>query len=156
MSTDAARFALLPAVIATAAAEAAAALALAGPRGLLLLSAEGAAGFLGPQAWRALVDAAAAAAPGTPRQDALCCAAGAGDALLALRAGCRLLVLDGGLPAFPAVAAAAAEIGARLLPARPPALDLRRLDLRREAGRARLAAWLAEAPERDDKAGPLR
>ncbi|MGG5812292.1 hypothetical protein ACK8OX_23620, partial [Falsiroseomonas sp. CW058] len=63
-----------------------------------------------------------------------------------LRAGCRLLVLDGASPAFAAVAGAAAECGAELLPARPPALDLQGLDLRRPGARALLARWLTPAP----------
>lgn len=115
--------------------------------GALLLSAPGAAGFLGPGAWRAL----AAQAPGWP--DALCCGDAAGDALAALRAGCRLLVLDATCPAFAAVAGAAAELGATLLPARPEALELDVIDLRRPTGRSRLADWLAG---RHDTAPPLR
>jgi len=113
----------------------------------LLLSAPGAAGFLGPGAWRALV----ALAPGYP--DALCCGDAAGDALAALRAGCRVLVLEAACPAFAAVAGAAAEVGAVLLPARPAALELDVIDLRRPAGRSRLADWLAG---RHDTAPPLR
>ncbi|MGK7867888.1 hypothetical protein [Falsiroseomonas sp. E2-1-a20] len=128
---------LPPAVLVRSAAEGRAALEVAGPGGVLLLSAPGAAGFLGPGAWRALV-AAAGDAP-----DALCCGDAAGDALAGLRAGCRILVLDGALPAFAVVAGAAAEVDALLLPARPPALDLRDLDLRRLAARAKLADWLA-------------
>ncbi|MGK7862678.1 hypothetical protein [Falsiroseomonas sp. E2-1-a4] len=113
----------------------------------LLLSAPGAAGFLGPGAWRALV----ALAPGYP--DALCCGDAAGDALAALRAGCRVLVLEDACPAFAAVAGAAAEVGAVLLPARPAALELDVIDLRRPAGRSRLADWLAG---QHDTAPPLR
>lgn len=104
--------------------------------GALLLSAPGAAGFLGPAGWRALV----ALAPGFP--DALCCGDAGGDALAALHAGCRLLVLDPTCPAFAAVAGAAGEVGARLLPARPPALDLESIDLRRPTGVALLTDWL--------------
>jgi len=60
------------------------------------------------------------------------------------RAGARLLVLDPAAPAFPAVAAAAAEVGAAVWPERPSALDLGRLDLRHADGRGRLrlAEWL--------------
>ena len=105
--------------------------------GVLLLSAPGAAGFLGPRPWRALV----ASAPAFP--DALCCGDAAGDALAALREGCRILVLDQACPAFAQVAGAAAEAGAILLPARPPALDLAGLDLRRAGACAKLTAWLA-------------
>jgi hypothetical protein len=137
---------VVPALVVRGGGEAGAALRLAAGRPVLLLSAPGAAGFLGARGWRALVEAAAAQAPGAPFQDAICCAAAPGWALAALRAGCRLLVLDAGCPAFPAVAGAAAEVGARLLPARPPALDLGTLDLGRPHGQGVLAAWLAASP----------
>jgi hypothetical protein len=51
-------------------------------------------------------------------------------------------VLDPACPGFAAVGRAAATLGAHLLPARPNALDLGGIDLRRPGGRARLAAWL--------------
>ncbi|MGX9965671.1 hypothetical protein ACVFYP_20265 [Roseomonas sp. F4] len=128
---------LPPAVILRGGAELAWLRAAAPAGGVLLLSAPGAAGFLGPGPWRALV----AQAPGFA--DALCCGDAAGDALTALRAGCRLLVLDIACPAYQMVKGAAAEIGASLLPARPPALDLAGLDLRRSGARTKLTAWLA-------------
>ena len=114
----------------------------AGP--VLLLSAEGAAGTIGPLFWRALVDQAA---EGWPVLNALCCADEPGHALAALRAGCRRLVLDGAHPSFAQVSSAAAEMGAVLLQARPPALDLRGIDLRRDAGRAIVSRWLAMEPD---------
>lgn len=125
-----------PAVVVTSLAEARAALA-AGP--VLLLSIEGAAGSLGPAGWRALMDMAAA---GQPVSHALCCGSAPGYALAALRAGQALIVLDGTVPAFAQVAEAAAQVGATVLPARPPALDLRRIDLRKPGGQAMLARWL--------------
>jgi hypothetical protein len=125
------------AVILRGVAELVALRALVAPGTALLLSAPGAAGFLGPSPWRALV----AAAPGF--SDALCCGDAAGDALAALRHGCRILVLDAACSAYPMVEGAAAEIGAILLPARPPALDLAGLDLRRAGACAKLTAWLA-------------
>jgi hypothetical protein len=125
-----------------------AALAAARPAGVLLLSAPGAGGFAGPAWFLGVVGAAAAAHPGVPHRAALDCADAAGTALTALRAGVRLVVLGGACPAFAAVAAAAAEVGAAVLPARPESLDLATLDLRRRADRARLVAWLAtEAPQ---------
>jgi hypothetical protein len=124
----------------------AAALRLARGQRVTMLSAEGAAGWLGPAGWRALVARAAALAPGAPFDDLLCCGAAPGHALAALRAGCRGLVLEAGCPAFAQVAGAAAECGAALLGARPPALALRGLDLRKPAGRARLADWLTRHP----------
>ena len=135
-----------PAVVVRGATEAAAALALAGRRPLLLLSAPGAAGFLGTAGWRALMAEAARRAPGAAFDDALCCADAPGHALAALRAGCRLLVLDGACPGFAAVAGAAAESGAVLLPARPVALDLALLDLTRPHGQRMLASWLERHP----------
>jgi hypothetical protein len=121
-------------------------LRLAEGRPALLLSAAGAGGFLGPRGWLAMVAQARAAAPGAPCLDALCCGDAPGHALAALRAGCRLLVLDGACPAFPMVTAAAAEAGARVLPARPPAFDPQGWDLRRPAARHRLSLWLTGAP----------
>ncbi|MBW8270055.1 hypothetical protein [Caldovatus aquaticus] len=124
------------------AAQAAAALAAAGPAGVTLLSARGAGAYLGPAVFLRLVARAAALNPGVPHLAVLDCADAPGFALAALRAGLRAVVLDPACPAFAAVAAAAAEAGARLLSARPEALDLGRLDLRRPGGRAQLAAWL--------------
>lgn len=138
----------MPAVTVHGLAQAEAALAAAGSSGVLLLSAPGAAGFAGPAWFLALVDEAARRVPGARWAAALDCADAAGTALAAIRAGTRLLVLDGESPAFPAVAAAAAEAGSVLLPERPPALDLGRLDLRRRSDIARVASWLAmEAPQ---------
>ena len=97
-----------PALVVRSGGEAAAALALAGGQRVLLLSAPGAAGYLGPAGWQALLEAAAAAAPGRPFEAALCCADAPGLALAALRAGCRGVVLDGACTAFAIVAGAAA------------------------------------------------
>jgi hypothetical protein len=143
---------LAPALVVRDAAKAAAALALAAGREVLLLSAPGAAGFLGAGGWRALVAAAARQAPGAPFRDALCCAAAPGLALAALRAGCRLLVLDGACTGFGQVAGAAAAAGATLLPARPAALDLSALDLAMPHGRRILAAWLIRRPDDSGRA----
>ena len=138
----------MPAVTVHALAQARAALAAAGPRGVLLLSAPGAPGFAGPAWFLALAERAARDRPGARWAAALDCADAPGTALAAIRAGAGLVVLDGACPAFATVAAAAAEAGAMLLAERPAALDLGRLDLRRRADRARLAAWLAtEAPQ---------
>jgi DNA-binding NarL/FixJ family response regulator len=133
----------MPAVTVHALRQAEAALAAAGPRGVLLLSARGAAAFAGPGWFLALAQEAARRHPDVPCDVVLDCADAAGTALAALRAGARRIILDGTSPAFPAVAAAAAEAGAEVLPVRPPSLDLGRLDLRRRADAARLAAWLA-------------
>lgn len=102
-----------------------------------LLSAEGAAGFAGCLWWRELVAAARAAYPATAAIDILDCAAAPGHAMAALRTGQRILVLDPACPAFPAVVAAARTLGAVVLDARPPALDLGKPGAHRA-----LAGWL--------------
>ena len=134
----------VPAVVVHAPAEAALALALAGPAGVVLLSAPGAAGSLGPAWFQALIGAAVAAAPGVSHLAVLDCADAPGQALAAIRAGLRAVVLAP-CPAFAAVAGAAAECGAAVWPTRPPALDLGRLDLGKPGGRAKLAGWLRRA-----------
>jgi hypothetical protein len=142
------RLRMPPAVTVHGLAGARAALAAAGPRGVLLLSAIGAGGFAGAGWFLGVVAAAAAAHPGVPHRAALDCADAAGTALMALRAGLRLVVLEGACPGFAAVSSAAAALGAQVLPARPPSLDLARIDLRRRDDLARLAVWLAtEAPQ---------
>jgi len=103
-----------------------------------LLSAEAAAGYAGCLWWRELVAAARALHPATPALDVLDCGAAPGHAMAALRVGQRLLLLDPGCPGFARVAAAAAGLGAQVLPARPPALDLAD-----RAAQRRLAGWLA-------------
>lgn len=107
-------------------------------RPTLLLSAPEAAGHAGCLWWRELAQAARAACPATPCQDALDCGAAPGLAMAALRAGLTLLILSPDCPAFAAVQAAARAQGAVVLPARPPALDL----ATRGAAR-RLDGWLA-------------
>lgn len=133
----------MPVVVVHALDQAEAALSAAGPRGVLLLSARGAGGFAGPAWFLALVTAARRLHPAVACAAALDCGDAPGSALAALRAGARMIILDGDCPAFDAVAAAAAEIGARVLPSRPPAFDLGRVDPARRDDRARLAAWLA-------------
>ncbi len=106
-------------------------------RAVTLLSARGAAGYAGVLWWRELVAAARAVHPAAAARDVLDCAAAPGHAMAALRGGQRLLVLDGDCPGFAAVAGAAATLGAQVLPAAPPALDLADTGARR-----RLAGWL--------------
>ncbi len=137
-----------PAVVVHTPGQARAALELGGPRGVVLLSPPGAAGNMGAAWFLALAaqarDGLRGGAGAPPHWAALDCGGAPGFALSALRAGARLLVLDPAAPAFPAVAAAAAEAGAELWAERPPALDLGRLDLRGDGGRGRLrlAEWL--------------
>ncbi|WP_159349429.1 hypothetical protein [Roseomonas harenae] len=138
-----------PAIRFHSAAEATAALSLAGPAGVLLLSAPAAAAWPGAATVAAMVARAAAAHPDVPHRAALDCGTAPGLALDALRQGWRLLVLDGAHPSFAQVAAAAAEVGATLLPAAPEALDLTSLDLRKPGGRAMLARHLTRDLTRD-------
>lgn len=148
-----------PAVVVHGPADVAAVLAAAGPRGVVLLSTPGAAGSLGAAWFLAMVErgamvesgARAGGASAVPSRDAcwfavLDCGDAPGHALAALRAGARRLILDPGCPAFAAVAAAAAEVGATLWAARPSALDLGRMDTLRPYGQRLLAAWLAGGP----------
>lgn len=130
---------LAPAVVVHGLDHARAALAEGMPA--TLLSAPGAALYLGCAFWRALATRARAEHPNVPAADILDCADAAGQALAALRIGQHVLVLSPDAAGWDALAAIAARAGAILLPARPPALDL----ARRGAGR-RLRAWLGEAP----------
>jgi hypothetical protein len=105
-------------------------------RGVMLVSAPGAACFAGCGWWRAVVEAAMSAT-GVACEDLLDCADAAGYALAALRAGQRALVIDPSAPAFGAVVGAAEACGAAVWTARPAVLDLA------EGGAERhLAAWL--------------
>ena len=122
--------------------EAAAVLAAAGPDGVLLISAKGAAAWPGPDGFAAIVAQAASAHPGVRHVAVLDCGAEPGSALDAIRRGWQLLVLHP-CPAFSHVAAAAATLGTGLLCIRPKALDASLLDLRSRKGQAALAAWLA-------------
>lgn len=103
-----------------------------------LLSAPGAAGFAGCGWWRAMVEAARAGAPEAEMPDVLDCLDQTGRAIEALRHGLRRLILLPGAPARDDAAARAATLGAVLLDARPPALDLAQPGAAR-----RLGTWLA-------------
>ncbi len=129
----------MPAVTVHALAHALAALAPGRP--VILLSAPAAACYAGCGWWRALVDQARARYPDAPAADILDCADAAGRALEALRTGQKALVLSADCPAYASVASAAAERGAALLSARPPALDLAEPGAMR-----RLPDWLAKSP----------
>jgi hypothetical protein len=126
---------LPPAVVVHGLAQARLAVA-AGP--VTLLSAPGAAIYGGCGWWRALVAASGGAGP-----DILDCGGAPGRAMEALRAGCRLIVLDPAVPAWALVAERAAGVGAAVLTVRPAALDLAGVDLARPATLARVRAWVA-------------
>jgi len=125
------------AVILHGGAELRAVLALAGSTPPWLLSAPGAAAYWGVAGFRALLDEQGALPLGI-----LDAAEAPGHALAALRAGFSAVVLDPGVPAFPALATLFAAQGARLLPTAPPALDLARVALQKPQGRRHLARWL--------------
>lgn len=125
------------AVIVHGAEEVGAVLALAGNRRVALLSARGAAGYIGIAGFRAILDAHHAFPLGI-----LDAADAPGHALAALKAGFATVVLSPEVPAFPAIGRIAAELGATLLDAAPPALDLARVELKKLQGRQHLARWL--------------
>ncbi len=109
-------------------------LAVAAGKPVCLISAPGAAMFGGCLWWREIVDAVRTETV----RDILDCGDAPGHAMAALRIGQLCLVLAPACPAFPAVRAAAAALGARVLDCRPVALDLG------ERGAARkLESWLA-------------
>jgi hypothetical protein len=142
-SVSEAEITLPPAVVVHGLAHALA--ALAPGLAVTLLSAPGAGAFAGALWWRALVAQARAAHPATPCADILDCADAPGHAMAAIRAGQQTLVLDPACPAFPRIAALA-----RVLPARPPALDLAAHGAARQ-----LHAWLLQGPS-DDSTAALR
>ena len=113
---------LPPAVTIHGSEDASAALSLG--RRLVFASAPGAGCYGGARWWRLVVDGAAAAHPGLVAADILDCGADAARAVEALREGCRMVVLDPASRAWDDVAERAATVGAELLRAPPPALDL--------------------------------
>ena len=142
-------FLKLPAVVVHGRAQAEWALRVAAGRPLLLLSAPGAALNAGPGWFRHVLEQAAATHPGAPFSAALDCAAAPGAALVALRAGFKLVIFDLGHPAGASVLGAAEEAGAEILGIRPEALDLGALDPRRRDDQATLAAYFATVPPQE-------
>lgn len=114
--------------------QARAAVDAAGEHGVLLLSAPGAAGFLGP-AWFAEV-------VGGHVPAALDCGGDPGHALAALRFGLKLIILA---EPHPSLLSCAAEVGAEVLVERPPSLDLFDWALDRPRAQAALRAWFSSA-----------
>jgi hypothetical protein len=127
----------VPAVIIHGARDVAFALEVAAGRPLALLSAPGAAGYLGVAGFLALL-----APHGALAQGILDAGAAPGHALAALRAGLPRVVLAPHVPAWAAMAALAEGMGATLLATAPPALDLARVDFEAPRGRVHLARWL--------------
>lgn len=133
-------------VIVYGAEEVGAVLALAAGRPVALLSPPGAAGYLGLAGFRAILDA-----HGVFPFGILDAADAPGHALAALRAGFSTVILSPETAAFERLRPIAQAMGARLLAAPPPALDLGRIDLRKPQGRRHLARWLG-LPDGEDLA----
>ena len=93
-------------------------------RPVVLLSGHGAALYAGTGWWLAMIAMAHAEFPATVMADLLDCADAPGRAMEALRAGQAAIRLDRSVPAWRAVAAVAAGLGARVFADRPPAIDL--------------------------------
>jgi hypothetical protein len=125
------------AVIVHGARDVATVLEVAAGRPVALLSAPGVAGYLGVAGFLALL-----APHGALPLAILDAGAAPGHALAAFRAGVPQVVLDPACPAFPGLAELAKGLGAHLLAAPPPALDLGRVDLRKPAGIRHLSRWL--------------
>ena len=111
-------------------------------RALTVLSIPGAAGSAGPAWFHALIQAGAAEFPDVPLTGVLDCTDRPGHALAALRAGCRDLLMDGSVPAWPRVQAIAEASAARLYRCRGPVFDPR--FFREPIGACR--EWLAVNP----------
>lgn len=111
-------------------------LELAAGRPVALLSARGAPAYLGVAGFAALL-----APHGALGLGILDAADAPGHALAGLRAGFAQVVLAPRVPGFAALEALALEMGARLLPAAPHALDLALVDLAKPKGVQHLASW---------------
>ena len=114
--------------------------ALAKRRPVTILSPPGAALFLGPAAWEAMIRLARAEHPDVMAPDLLDCAHATGLALAAIRLGLSGLVLWPEAPARAGVLAIASTLGAIVLEEAPPATTLE--------------SWLRDGP--DDSGRRLR
>ena len=90
---------------------------------LFLLSAAGAAAYMGPAWFLALIRQTRERFPEADIQGALDCEAYAGYALAALRQGVKTIIYNG--PAFDAITDIASQTAAFVLRARPESLDAR-------------------------------
>jgi len=130
-------------------ADATAAVAAAKGRPLVLLSAPGAAGYAGPDYLKAIADQAQARSPQT--EAVIDCGDDAGAAMAALRGGWRRLIFSGRADVLVKLVSIAAQTGASVEAAAPPALDLQDQD---DPARA-CADWIAAASEvSPDRAAP--
>lgn len=115
---------LPPAIVFHGLAQAVAALMAAGELGLpvTLLSAPSAAGYAGPGWFRSVVEQARAAHPSVEATAVLDCGEFSGLALAALREGVAVIRFSG--DTGDKIADIAGQLGARVITARPEALDL--------------------------------
>ena len=135
---------LPPAIVVHGLAHAEAALAAAAELGVAvtLISAEGAAGYAGPTWFRMVVEEARAAHPEAQVTAVLDCGDLAGYALAALRDGAQIIRFSG--DTADKIADIAAQYDARVIAARPEALDLAPVErARRDLVRA-CREWLEE------------
>lgn len=122
--------------------EAAAVLAAAAGRPVLLLSPPEAARVLGPAWWVAMIAAARQAHPAPAARDVLDCGEAAGLAQAALAAGARGLVFSGPAGQAARLGDVAAAAGALMLRTRPDALDIGAY-----GGLRKLPLWLGQGDE---------
>jgi len=102
-----------------------------------LVSAPGAAGYLGPALFKQIVDQARAAEPAARATVCLDCADEPGTALDALRQGVEAVSLSAAPEVLAKIESAATQVGARLVTRPTQALDMADADADR-----RLDAWL--------------
>lgn len=114
---------LPPAIVVHGLPQALAALAAAAELGMAvtLISASDAAGYAGPGWFRAVIERACAEYPDVEAVAVLDCGDSPGLALAALRDGAKLIRFAGGTAAK--IADIAAQYGAAVIEARPPAFD---------------------------------
>lgn len=111
-------------------------------RPVMLVSGPGAAWYAGAGWWRALLDHADAEFPDVEFDSVLDCSGAPGYALASLREGVPCIAFSGHADAAVRLKAIAAQLGARVLDALPPALELD--GLRDPAIACRV--WLREEP----------
>ena len=109
-------------------------------RRVTLTSTPGAAGFGGPLLWAQLINAARAEFPEVAFDDVLDCADAPGDAMAALRCRVARLSFSGRADVAAKLREMARAVGAELLDALPPSLDLEGL----ADPRAACVVWLRE------------
>ncbi len=125
-----------------AAARVALGVARALSRPVELVSAKAASGFAGPLWWAEVIAIARAEFADVAFDATLDCADAAGDALGALRSGVTRLAFSGRADVAAKLRAIAAQLGAEVLDAIPPALDLHGIPDPALAARV----WLREEP----------